>query len=161
MALICSTFKLHPHWWEADGIEPPAPKGPRLQRSDGTSLSLTALPDRFIYFGCRDRSRTDLEQLMRLPGSRTSLQRKRGFSSPSHTAGTSAVCRISFVLHPNWRKREVLIPNGKAIHLASNERRTPVRLRFLNIWRKAERTMLIRVKARTIRIPSDADAPVG
>lgn len=29
-----------------------------------------------------------------------------------------------------WRKREVLIPNGWAIHLASNERRTLVRLRF-------------------------------
>jgi hypothetical protein len=32
-------------WWEADGIEPLAPKGPRLQRGDGASLSLLALPD--------------------------------------------------------------------------------------------------------------------
>ena len=107
---------------------------------------LTCTSRSFHLFGCRDRSRTDLEQLMRLPGSRTSLQNMRGFSSPSRTAGPSAVCRISIALHPNWRKREVLIPNGKAIHLASNERRTPVRLRFLKIWRKAERTMPIRAR---------------
>ena len=31
-------------WWEVDGIEPLAAKGLRLQRSDGTSLSLLALP---------------------------------------------------------------------------------------------------------------------
>jgi hypothetical protein len=37
------------------------------------------------------------------------------------------------LLWPNWRKREVLIPNGKATHLASNERRTPVRLRFRDL----------------------------
>jgi hypothetical protein len=63
VALICSTFKLHPRehfpekwtpvfrrkcerkWWEVDGIEPLAKKGLRLQRSDGTSLSLFALPE--------------------------------------------------------------------------------------------------------------------
>ena len=32
-------------WWEVDGIEPLAQKGLRLQRSDGTSLSLFALPE--------------------------------------------------------------------------------------------------------------------
>ena len=31
-------------WWEVDGIEPLAPQGPRLQRGDGASLSLLALP---------------------------------------------------------------------------------------------------------------------
>ena len=53
------------------------PKGLRLQRSDGTSLSLFALPDRSPC-GRRDRSRTDLEQLMRLPRSRTALQKIGG-----------------------------------------------------------------------------------
>ena len=32
-------------WWEVDGIEPLAPKGLRLRRSDRTSLSLLALPE--------------------------------------------------------------------------------------------------------------------
>ena len=67
----------------------------------------------------------------------------RGFSSPSRAAGTSAVCRICTLSGGNVRSRS---PMAKAIHLASNERRTPVRLRFRN-WRKAERTMLIRRKA--------------
>lgn len=83
----------------------------------------------FHSFGCRDRSRTDLEQLMRLLGSRTSLQRMRG----SHLHRVQPVHPRSAefpLLCADWRKREVLIPNGKAIHLASNERRTPVRLRF-------------------------------
>lgn len=46
---------------------------------------------RSFSFGCRDRSRTDLEQLMRLPGSRTSLQKNEKF--PSRAAGRSAVTK--------------------------------------------------------------------
>lgn len=87
---------------------------------------LTCTSRSFHLFGCRDRSRTDLEQLMRLPGSRTSLQKNATLSAAHPRSQISLLC-------PDWRKREVLIPNGKAIHLASNERRTPVRLRFHNL----------------------------
>ena len=60
------------NWWEADGIEP-------LARRDRVYSAATAPACPYLHFpivafGCRDRSRTDLEQLMRLPGSRTSLQ---------------------------------------------------------------------------------------
>src|SRR6185437_15189442 len=66
--LICKNL----NWWEADGIEP-------LARRDRVYSAATAPACPYLHFpivafGCRDRSRTDLEQLMRLPGSRTSLQ---------------------------------------------------------------------------------------
>ena len=70
---------------------------------------------------------------MRLPGSRTSLQKKRDVFHLHRVRPRIRGHMIFFALYPNWRKREVLIPNGDAIHLASNERRTPVRLRFLNL----------------------------
>jgi hypothetical protein len=103
VALTCSTFKLHPLiWWEVDGIEPLAREGLRLQRSDGTSLSLPALPV---------------------------LSGARRLGDVAHIVAPSS-CREGR-REENWRKREVLIPNGlKTIHLASNERRTPVWLRF-------------------------------
>ena len=154
MALICSTFKRHPrehfpekwtpfsaenatiknlNWWEADGIEP-------LARRDRVYSAATAPACPYLHFpivafGCRERSRTDLEQLMRLPGSRTSLQNSaRLLISVAYSRSIRGLQNFrSVALYPNWRKREVLIPNGKAIHLASNERRTPVRLRFRDL----------------------------
>ena len=160
MALTCSTFKLHPHavvWWEVDGIEPLARRDRVYSAATAPACPYLHFP--IVLFGCRDRSRTDFEQLMRLPGSRTSLQMSARLFHLHRVQPVRPRSAEFPALYPNWRKREVLIPNGKAIHLASNERRTPVRLRF-HIWWKVERTMLIR-PWRTIRSPSDADTLIG
>jgi hypothetical protein len=62
-----------------------------------------------------------------------------------YSAATAPAC--PYLHFPNWRKREVLIPNGArpSISLRTSAR-TPVRLRF-RVWWKAERTMLIRPRA--------------
>ena len=100
------------------------PKGLRLQRSDGTSLSLPALPDHSPC-GRRDRSRTDLEQLMRLPGSRTALQK-------------------------NWRKAERTMPIRLRVPIALQAMPAPRRLAFRK-WRSGEVSIPTRCRAASFR----------
>jgi len=79
------------------------------------------------------------------------------FVGMSHVRG---LITAPITLRCNWRKREVLILNGMAIHLASNERRTPARLRFLKIGGRLSARCSYAAR-RTSRIPGDADTPVG
>jgi hypothetical protein len=92
--LICKNLI----WWEADGIEP-------LARRDRVYSAATAPACPYLHFpivsfGCRDRSRTDLEQLMRLPGSRTSLQNNAKVFIAIGSSGAAAVCEFP-LLRPN------------------------------------------------------------
>jgi hypothetical protein len=96
------------------------PKGPRLQRGDGTSLSLPALPG-----SCRSVKSDRWVRTSLLKGARL-------FISVAYSRYLRGLQNFPLMCL-NWRKREVLIPNGVAIHLASNERRTPARLRFPNL----------------------------
>ena len=120
------------------------PKGTAFTARRRHQPVLTCTSRSFRSFGCRDRSRTDLEQLMRLPGSRTSLLRgARLFIS----IACSRYIRGLQNLQSKWRKREVAIPNGES-HPSRFERAPDARpVTFPKNWRKAERTMLIRRKA--------------
>src|SRR5262244_202839 len=79
------------------------PKGPRLQRSDGTSLSLLAFPG----IGCSGSNRTTYLVGMSHASCQCSTlrQRLRGLNS-------LACARSPSVRSQNWRTAEVLIPNA-------------------------------------------------
>jgi len=78
------------------------PQGPRLQRGDGTSLSLWHFPNErpftavFSQIGCGPRGCTERSRRMRPRGFLTDLpaQRVRRLSTPSLAAGTSTVSRM-------------------------------------------------------------------
>src|SRR5262245_16507076 len=79
------------------------PKGPRLQRGDGTSLSLLAFPS----IGCSGSNRTTYLVGMSHASCQCSTlrQRLRGLNS-------LACARSTSVRSQNWRTAEVLIPNA-------------------------------------------------
>jgi hypothetical protein len=91
-------------WWEADGIEPLARRDRVYSAATAPACPYLRFPNRCIW----------LQKGARL------------FISVAYSRYIRGLQNITL----NWRKREVLIPNGNAIRLVSSERRTLVRLRF-------------------------------
>jgi hypothetical protein len=93
-------------WWRADGIEPLARAGPRLQRGDGTSLSLTCA----LHFGCRGWNRTICLVGMSHASDRCSSLRQEHFP-----AKCAAVRRKKMRPARIWRRAEGLIPTPSPV----------------------------------------------
>jgi hypothetical protein len=123
LATWCSTIELRPRmWWQElggqnlvgrDGFEPPQNER-RFYRALGSPVP--SLPE----IGCRGGSRIRLEQLMRLPGSRTSLREsceKLAESRRVDRHGFTPLTRFergsgAALIDSPWRKAVVLIHNA-------------------------------------------------
>ncbi len=138
------------------------PKGPRLQRGDGTSPVLIALP----IFGCGSRGCTGPSRLMRPRGFLTDLpaQIVRGLLIPSLAAGTSAVSRTPTLPCPacGGGKGGGGCLTCRSPHLAVPSRfeRAPEAALVRHPCRR-KAAVSIRSGNPPDRFPSDADRPIG